>query len=871
MLHAIHDFLPRYRAGSEIYALALARALARRHHVTILCAEYDPARAHGEVVWRMHDGLPVVELINNWICGSFADTYRPPVIGDRLRHVLRAVRPDVAPRAQPAQPLVRSAVDGARRRHSGRRHAPRLHARLRVGRPADPSRGSSRLPRDRSRSLRALFRRVVVRGADVARRHRGRSGAGPGACRGGPESFSWRHPENRRGRPASRRRRCVRSCASSRGGPRCVATDRSARRAVRGDGRRVHPPRRLAVPDRGLRLRLPGHRLLPDGTPASSGRLRIGYVGSLVWHKGIHVLHRRGAIAAGVRVRADDLRRPGVSRPNMRLGCARPLPGCPSLSGSHSSPKMLRGCTRRSTCSWCPSLWLENSPLVIHEAYQSGRPVIGSRIGGIAELVREGWDGLLFEPGSSQALGDALRRVIAEPAMPSAFASRLPRVKAIADDCLEWEARYAEVIKGTISIAMTQHRVSIVIPTRNGAATLPAVLDAIWRQRVSWPVETIAIDSGSTDGTIDQLKGKVDHLIQIAPHTFDHGLTRNLGVMQARGDFVVLMVQDAVPVDDTWLEALTTPLAMDERLAGTFARQLPAVDASATTRHYLSKWVAAGERGYTQTLDESARARHAGADDASRALRVRQRLFVHPPIGVDRTSVPRRGDCRRSPVGARRAARRLLACVRARCRRPALARSLADLRVQADAGAAPPAVRAVRDPDDSQRAAARPVDRDLAASPISGSSARVRAGFLGRPRSPSRGRSGSTLARGRSAPAPTNTDKESSADLNAHPARRPWISAGRAGRDGNLRRRARTGAARALRRRRLRSGARAGPQPPGVRDPPRSPRRYRHHLDQQHVQQDEQLRRDLPQSGDRCRRRASDRQDSLPTSRMCTT
>jgi glycosyltransferase involved in cell wall biosynthesis len=95
VLHAIHDFLPRYRAGSEIYALALGRALARRHHVTILCADYDPARSHGEVVWRLQDGLPVVELINNWICASFEDTYRPPVIGDRLRHVLRAVQPDV--------------------------------------------------------------------------------------------------------------------------------------------------------------------------------------------------------------------------------------------------------------------------------------------------------------------------------------------------------------------------------------------------------------------------------------------------------------------------------------------------------------------------------------------------------------------------------------------------------------------------------------------------------------------------------------------------------------------------------------------------------------------------------------------------------
>ena len=94
LLHAIHDFLPRHRAGSEIYALALGRALARRHHVTILCAD-TTRRAPTARAWRVQDGLPVVEIVNNWICGSFEDTYRPPVMGDRLRHVLRAVQPDI--------------------------------------------------------------------------------------------------------------------------------------------------------------------------------------------------------------------------------------------------------------------------------------------------------------------------------------------------------------------------------------------------------------------------------------------------------------------------------------------------------------------------------------------------------------------------------------------------------------------------------------------------------------------------------------------------------------------------------------------------------------------------------------------------------
>src|SRR6185369_2491449 len=47
-----------------------------------------------------------------------------------------------------------------------------------------------------------------------------------------------------------------------------------------------------------------------------------------------------------------------------------------------------------------PSLWLENSPLVIHEAFQSGVPVVGARIGGIADLIDEGRTGLLYDPAS---------------------------------------------------------------------------------------------------------------------------------------------------------------------------------------------------------------------------------------------------------------------------------------------------------------------------------------------------------------------------------------------------------------------------------------------------------------------------------------
>ena len=48
-----------------------------------------------------------------------------------------------------------------------------------------------------------------------------------------------------------------------------------------------------------------------------------------------------------------------------------------------------------------PSEWYENNPLTIVEAYSSGKPVIGSNIGGIPELIIEGKTGYLFEMGNS--------------------------------------------------------------------------------------------------------------------------------------------------------------------------------------------------------------------------------------------------------------------------------------------------------------------------------------------------------------------------------------------------------------------------------------------------------------------------------------
>ena len=74
---------------------------------------------------------------------------------------------------------------------------------------------------------------------------------------------------------------------------------------------------------------------------------------------------------------------------------------------------------RMSKVDWVvvPSIWWENSPLVIQEAFVNGKPVICAGIGGMAEKVRDGVDGLHFEVRNPLDLADLLIRAVLEPGL----------------------------------------------------------------------------------------------------------------------------------------------------------------------------------------------------------------------------------------------------------------------------------------------------------------------------------------------------------------------------------------------------------------------------------------------------------------------
>jgi glycosyltransferase involved in cell wall biosynthesis len=443
LLHAIHDFLPRHQAGSEIYAFELARELSLRHDVFVLAAEYDATVPHGTLRWRSYGGLPVIELINNWEFQSLDESYASPRLNAQFRHVLDAVQPDVLH----VHNLLNLTFDLPRlARERGARSVATLHDytlvcpsggqrvhidEAHVCEEIDPDRCS------RCFQSSALYRQMRASRATRGGRSRltaAMIGRMPGAAR----TLSGLIPG-----PAVNARDISRRLASARHvfdvidffvAPSPVLGDEYVRLGL--------SPERLEVSDYGF-VAAPRRRV------ETTRALRIGFVGTLAWHKGAHVL-----LEAARGLRADfEIQVHGDPRvvPEYTARLRGLAEGLPIRFAGPFNRLQVSDVYGGLDVLVVPSLWPENSPLVIHEAFMHGVAVVAARIGGIPALVRDGINGLLYEPFSASALTRALQQLADNPALSPRLASAAPPVKSMAQDAHEWERRYERVLAAPVA------------------------------------------------------------------------------------------------------------------------------------------------------------------------------------------------------------------------------------------------------------------------------------------------------------------------------------------------------------------------------------------------------------------------------------
>ena len=93
------------------------------------------------------------------------------------------------------------------------------------------------------------------------------------------------------------------------------------------------------------------------------------------------------------------------------------------------------------------SIWYENAPLVILEALAAHVPVVASRIGGIPELIKEGVNGLLFEPNNSEDLRRKLGLFFEDPMLLPRLKQGAQALRGIEENAQDMENIYEELLR----------------------------------------------------------------------------------------------------------------------------------------------------------------------------------------------------------------------------------------------------------------------------------------------------------------------------------------------------------------------------------------------------------------------------------------
>ncbi len=114
---------------------------------------------------------------------------------------------------------------------------------------------------------------------------------------------------------------------------------------------------------------------------------------------------------------------------------------------------------------------------------------------------------------------------------------------------------------------MAQPQISVIVPARDEAASIGRCLELVGEQETGGrEFETILVDSGSRDRTVEIAVGRGARVVSIPARGFTFGGALNLGAANARGEILVALSAHAFPPERDWLARLLAPFA-DPRVA----------------------------------------------------------------------------------------------------------------------------------------------------------------------------------------------------------------------------------------------------------------------------------------------------------------
>lgn len=447
VLYVVHGFPPDTWAGTEIYTLNLATEMRRRgHRVTVLARvpAAGPANA-GPPDFSIEEsefqGLRVLRMTHRLQHASVRESYDQPKAERAFRRVLLREAPDLV-HFQHLIHLSAGIVHVAR--ELGLPTIVHLHdywalcARVQLIRPdgrlCDANMGlgchlcikeTGLAHVERARALGAtcapIVRQFAVEGSTNAR-----PGTRADRTWSGLADVLDRQPTVLAAYAAADLR---------------ISPSRFLREKLLESG--AFDPRTTLYSDNGMRT---DHVHALEKVPDPEGRVRFGFVGSLVWYKGgetmVRAMRRLAGRAAVLNVYGDF--KPDSDAHHAEL--ARLAEGAAVHFNGRFDNSRLSEVYAEIDVLVVPSVWYENSPITIHEAYLTGTPVLASGIGGMAEYVRDGVDGLHFAVGDDADLARKMARFLDEPGLVEALSRDFMEIKTIRENALETEFRYRALL-----------------------------------------------------------------------------------------------------------------------------------------------------------------------------------------------------------------------------------------------------------------------------------------------------------------------------------------------------------------------------------------------------------------------------------------
>lgn len=172
--------------------------------------------------------------------------------------------------------------------------------------------------------------------------------------------------------------------------------------------------------------------------------LRLGFIGQIAKLKGVHTMIE--AVRSLPNAPLELVIYGDLTAAPKYTAQLRQLIGADTrikLSGTYTD---LTTTLREIDVVIVPSLWYENSPNSILEAFAHCTPVITSDLGGMAELVTDGKNGMLFEPGNVQALAQKISFLLDDPHLLDQLRAGIGVVKSLGQEMDELERIYARLV-----------------------------------------------------------------------------------------------------------------------------------------------------------------------------------------------------------------------------------------------------------------------------------------------------------------------------------------------------------------------------------------------------------------------------------------